>query len=50
MIEDCFPFATGAVSMTTLVHPELRLSQQIFKQILNGPYEILKRGLGETDS
>jgi hypothetical protein len=44
LIEDLPP-----VSMTPVVHPELRISLRIFKKIRNGPNGIL-RGLGETDS
>jgi hypothetical protein len=46
LIEDFFHLAP--VSMTPVVHLELRISLQIFEQIRNGPNGII-RGLGETD-
>jgi hypothetical protein len=42
-------FHSLQVSMTPVVHLELRISRQIFEKIINCPYGIL-RGLGETDS
>jgi hypothetical protein len=47
MIEDYFHLPL--VSMTSVVHIELRISPRIFEKIRNGPNGIL-RGLGETDS
>jgi hypothetical protein len=47
MIEDFFHLPL--VSMTPVVHLELRISPQIFQKIWNGPNGILS-GLGETDS
>ncbi len=47
MIEDYFHLPL--VSMTPVVHIELRISPPIFEKIRNGPNSIL-RGLGETDS
>ncbi len=44
LIEDLPP-----VSITPVVHPELRISLRIFKKIRDGPNGIF-RGLGETDS
>jgi hypothetical protein len=46
VIEDFFYLPQ--VSMTPLVHLELRISLQIFDKIPNGPNGII-RGLGETD-
>ncbi len=42
-------FCLLPASMTPVVHPTLRISQQIFKKIQNGPNVVL-RGLGEADS
>jgi hypothetical protein len=47
MIEDFFHLPP--VSTTPVVHFELQISLQIFKNIRNGPNDIL-RGLEETDS
>jgi hypothetical protein len=41
-------FHLPLVSTTPVVHPELRISPQIFKKKLKGPNGII-RGLGETD-
>ncbi len=45
-IEDFFHLPP--VSMTLVVHLELRISPRIFEKIRNGPHGII-RGLGETD-
>ncbi len=47
MIEDFFYLPP--VSMTPVVHLDLRISLRIFEKIRNGPNSIL-RGLGETDT
>ena len=42
-------FHLSLVSLTLVVHLELRISPRIFENIRNGPNDILW-GLGETDS
>ncbi len=45
-VEDFFHLPP--VSTTLVVHPELRISSQIFEKMLNGPIGII-RGFGEID-
>jgi hypothetical protein len=48
MIEDFFHLPL--LSITTVVHLELRISPQIFEKIRNGHNAPIFRGLEETDS